>query len=196
MNQLTHIYSGITLSKNVELLLDKGIIAIVPLPGPLQFPTEWRCVVLDESKNDNVIGVNDGKHIRLKVSALGNKMCLVLIIEQDVDNKKLEFLTANRPRPRYLYFCFLIAYLHAKSHGVNDEIARKVEATRFWPSGADCLNRSTLITLARCVSGSDLPESLAQENTFDSHDDSTRDTDAGTVLGVDVREAILAMENL
>lgn len=108
----------------------------------------------------------------------------------------MTFVSDNRPRRRYLYFRFIIAYLNAKSRGANDAVAKKVEATHFWPSAGEYLNRSTLVTLARCVSGSDLPKSLVQDKTFDSGDTSTRDADAGTVLGADVRDAILAMKSL
>ncbi|CAG7946296.1 unnamed protein product [Penicillium nalgiovense] len=154
---------------------DGGTITIVPKPGPITFPTEWRCVVLDKSKNENIVGYKNNAYIKLK----------------SIDGKALEFITNNRPRQRYLYFCFIIAYLNAKSQGANDAVAKKVEATRFWPSGGEYLDRSTLVTLARCVSGSELPESL-KDNTFDSGDNSTRDADAGTVLGADVRDACSA----
>lgn len=46
---------GITLSQNIEVLFDQGTIAIVPMPGPMHTPTEWRCVVLDESKKEDTI---------------------------------------------------------------------------------------------------------------------------------------------
>ncbi|CAG8296522.1 unnamed protein product [Penicillium nalgiovense] len=172
LEMLTYGQLGITLSEPVKLLLDQGTIAIVPKPGPMTFPTEWRCVVLDESKNENNVGYKNNAYVKLKAST----------------TEALEFITNNRPRQRYLYFCFIIAYLNAKSRGANDAVARKVEATRFWPSGGEYLDRSTLVTLARCVSGSKLPESL-KDNTIDSGDNSTRDADAGTVLGADVRDA-------
>ncbi|KAJ5922096.1 hypothetical protein N7516_009799 [Penicillium verrucosum] len=164
--------NGITLAENIKLLFDQGTIAIVPMPGPMESPTQWRCVILDESKK--------------RPSS----------VSQEIDNKPLTFISDNRPRRRYLYFCFIIAYLNAKSRGASDAVAKKVEATRFWPSGGEYLNRSTLVTLARCVSGSELPESLVQDKTYDFGDTSTRDSDAGTVLGADVRDAILAMRNL
>ncbi|KUM59197.1 hypothetical protein ACN42_g7953 [Penicillium freii] len=172
--------NGITLADNIELLFDQGTIAIVPMPGPMKSPTRWRCVVLDETKKENVIGTFGGSYMKLK----------------EIDNKELTFVSDNRPRRRYLYFCFIIAYLNAKSRGANDAVAKKVEATHFWPSAGEYLNRSTLVTLARCVSGSDLPKSLVQDKTFDSGDTSTRDADAGTVLGADVRDAIFCMKSL
>ncbi|CAI7595202.1 unnamed protein product [Penicillium discolor] len=172
--------NGITLADNIELLFDQGTIAIVPMPGPMESPTQWRCVVLDDSKKEDIIGTLGGSYMKLK----------------EIDNKALTFVSDNRPRRRYLYFCFIIAYLNAKSRGASDAVAKKVEATRFWPSAGEYLNRSTLVTLARCVSGSELPKSLVQDQTFDSGDTSTRDADAGTVLGADIRDAILAMGNL
>ncbi|KAJ5963987.1 uncharacterized protein N7479_003863, partial [Penicillium vulpinum] len=179
--EMTDSYKlSITLADNIELLFDQGTIAIVPMPGPMKSPTQWRCVVLDESKNENIIGTSDGSHMKLK----------------DIDNKQLTFVSDNRPRRRYLYSCFMIAYLNTKSRGASDAVAKKVEATRFWPSAGEYLNRSTLVTLTRWVSGSELPEFLVQDKTFDSGDTSTRDTDAGTVLGADICDAILATKSL
>ncbi|OQE92517.1 hypothetical protein PENNAL_c0007G01442 [Penicillium nalgiovense] len=172
--------NGITLADNIELLFDQGTIAIVPMPGPMKSPTQWRCVVLDESKKENIIGTLGGSYMKLK----------------DIDEKPLKFVSDHRPRRRYLYFRFIIAYLNAKSRGASDDVVKKIEATHFWPSAGEYLNRSTLVTLARCVSGSELPKSLVQDKTFDSGDTSTRDADAGTVLGADVRDAIIAMKSL
>ncbi|OQE43318.1 hypothetical protein PENCOP_c003G07126 [Penicillium coprophilum] len=154
--------NGITLADNIELLFNQGTITIVPMPGPMKSPNEWRCVVLDESKKEDIISALGGSYIRLK----------------EIDNKPLTFVSDSRPRRRYLYFCFIIAYIHAESREVSDAVAKKVEAT------------------PRCVSGSELPDSLVQDKTFDSSDTSTCDTDAGSVLGADVRDAILAMKSL
>ncbi|KAJ5143358.1 uncharacterized protein N7515_002145 [Penicillium bovifimosum] len=181
--ELTDSYkSGITLAGTIKLLFDQGAIAIVPMPGIMQSPTKWRCVVLDESKNENVICASSSGGFYMKL--------------KDIDDMPLTFLSDNRPRPRYLYFCFMLAYLNAKGRGASDAVAKKVEATRFWPCTGEYLNGSTLVTLARSVLGSELPEYLVQGKTFDSGDTSTRDADAGTVLGADVRDAILAMNSL
>ncbi|OQE24057.1 hypothetical protein PENFLA_c010G08294 [Penicillium flavigenum] len=58
--------NGITLADTIELLFDQGTIAIVPMRGPMKSPTEWRCVVLDESKNDDTIGTSGESYVRLK----------------------------------------------------------------------------------------------------------------------------------
>ncbi|KAJ5775789.1 uncharacterized protein N7511_000800 [Penicillium nucicola] len=150
------------------------------MPGAMKSSTQWRCIVLDELRKKNTIGTVSGCYMKLK----------------EIDNKPLTFASDNRPRRRYLYFCFIIAYMNAKSRGTSDAVAKKVEATRFWSSAGSYLTRSTLVISARCVSGSELPKSLVQDKTFESGDSSTRDTDAGTVLGADVRDAILAMQSL
>ena len=67
--EMTNLYKlGITLAEDIELLFDQGTIAIVPMPGPMKSPTQWRCVILDESKKENIIGVSGGSYMKLKVS--------------------------------------------------------------------------------------------------------------------------------
>ncbi|KAJ5173638.1 uncharacterized protein N7500_001569 [Penicillium coprophilum] len=112
------------------------------MPGPMEGPTEWMCVLLDKSKKENIMGTLKGSYMKLKVSIA-------------------------KARPEYY---------------VNDIIG-------------EYLNRSTLVTLARYVSGSELLESLTQGSKFDPGDTSTRDTSAGAMLGADVHDGI-AMESL
>ena len=67
--EMTHLYKlGITLADNIELLFDQGTIAIVPMHGPMESPTQWRCVVLDDSKKENIITTLGGSYIKVKVS--------------------------------------------------------------------------------------------------------------------------------
>jgi hypothetical protein len=67
--EITDSYKlGITLADNIELLFNQGTIAIVPMPGPMKSPTQWRCVVLDESKKEDIIGTLGGSYMKLKVS--------------------------------------------------------------------------------------------------------------------------------
>lgn len=51
----------------VELLLDQGIIAIVPVPGAMTTPTTWICVVLDDTDVERDVCAYD-KTYKLKVS--------------------------------------------------------------------------------------------------------------------------------
>lgn len=113
-----------------------------------------------------------------------------LIIEQELDGRVLTFLNDNRPRRRYLYFRFIISYLQAKKLQLAD-VTEKVEAKRFWPSEGAYLHKSTLKTLARCVSGSELPGDLA-ENTFEDSINPARDGQAGMIIAADLQHDQLA----
>ncbi|KAJ5920094.1 hypothetical protein N7516_010952 [Penicillium verrucosum] len=156
----------------IESLLDQGVIAVIPIPDSITEPTTWRCVVLDESKNENFVYKRESGEI-IKVKHL--------------DDRILSFLSENRPRRRYLYFRFLISYLHAKRMNLGDT-TEKVEARRFWPSGGEYLNKSTLKTLARCVSGCELPDEFVTNKTFEGSAKESRNLQAGMILGADIRD--------
>lgn len=73
--KLTSSYpTGLTLHSALEQRLDQGIIAIVPLAGEISAPTRWKCVVLDDTKRNDIIYQsyepqgNDPEIIRLRVS--------------------------------------------------------------------------------------------------------------------------------
>jgi hypothetical protein len=107
---------------------------------------------------------------------------------QDLDKKELTFVGDNRPARRYLFFRFVISYLHARISG-NDTVSGKVNRNDFWPTMDRYLHRSTLVTLARCVSGIELPPSLLERNTFepDGELDKRRGEDIGMLLAADIR---------
>lgn len=74
--KLTSLYlAGLTLHSALEQGLDQGIIVIVPLAGGISVPTRWKCVVLDDTKRDDIIYQsyepqgNDPEIIRLRVSS-------------------------------------------------------------------------------------------------------------------------------
>ncbi|KAJ5793509.1 hypothetical protein N7457_000108 [Penicillium paradoxum] len=164
--------NALLLYKPIESLLDQGIIAVIPIPSAITEPTTWRCVVLDESKNENFVYKREtGEIIKVK----------------HLDERRLSFLSENRPRRRYLYFRFLISYLNAKRMKLSD-ITEKVEARRFWPSGGEYLNKSTLKTLARCVSGCELPDEFVTNKTFEDSANESRNLQAGMILGADIRD--------
>jgi hypothetical protein len=64
------VLKGITLHKTLELYLDQGHIVIVPMPGALSAPTEWRMVVLgDDAGKKDIQWTNDqGNDTKLSVS--------------------------------------------------------------------------------------------------------------------------------
>ncbi|CAI7615909.1 unnamed protein product [Penicillium crustosum] len=164
--------NALLLYNPIESLLDQGVIAVIPIPGAITDPTKWKCVVLDESKNDDFVYKREtGEIIKVK----------------HLDGRILSFLSENRPRRRYVYFRFLISYLHAKRTNLGDT-TEKVEARRFWPSGGEYLNKSTLKTLARCVSGRELPDEFVTNNTFEDSTNESRNLQAGMILGADIRD--------
>ncbi|KAJ6016929.1 hypothetical protein N7451_000308, partial [Penicillium sp. IBT 35674x] len=163
--------NGLSLHHKVESLLDKGEIAIIQMPGRMTTPTTWQCVVLDESLNNNIIFQHAGTIIRV----------------QDLDGRRLTFKNDNRPRRRYLYMRFIISYLWAKRRDLPT-MDEKVEARKFWPSGGAYLQKSTLQTLARCVSGCKIPENLIADQTFEGSSDTAKDTEVAMVLAADIRD--------
>ena len=63
--------SGITLHEKIEEALDKGQIAVIPVP-----PKDgneiitWKCVLVDQSHGDDLIDSFDGKAVTLMVGFL------------------------------------------------------------------------------------------------------------------------------
>jgi hypothetical protein len=110
-----------------------------------------------------------------------------LIQAQDVDGKELGFRGGNRPARRFLYFRFIISYLYAKRNG-NLAIQTKVDKTRLWPASGRYLNKTTLATLALCVSGCELPESLVDGQTFEAENEEESEN-AGILLSERLQEA-------
>lgn len=96
----------------------------------------------------------------------------------------LTFLNDNRPRRRYLFFRFVISYLNAKRKRL-EFATNKIETRRFWPSGGEYIHKSTLNTLARCVSGHELPDHVVAENTFETSLNPSRDEAAGMIAASD-----------
>ncbi|KAN0074213.1 hypothetical protein V8E54_008150, partial [Elaphomyces granulatus] len=81
----------------------------------------------------------------------------------DFDDKELDFLSSNRPMRRYMYFRFIITYLYAKEVGHKQFTERAEARQAFWASLGRYLRRSTLLSLARNMSGVNLPESLYKD---------------------------------
>jgi hypothetical protein len=65
-----------------------------------------------------------------------------------------------------MYFRFVISYLHAKKAD-NSEFTERVEGKEhFWASPGNYLRQSTFISLARNISGLELPPSVYCDTTF------------------------------
>ncbi|KAJ5290874.1 hypothetical protein N7478_000125 [Penicillium angulare] len=166
-----------SLHKSIEKLLDLGDIAVVPVEGEMTSPRKFRCIVLNPSILDKTVC-----SIPVYDSSDGFKT----FYGWELDNRELKFLNDNRPRRRYLYFRFIVSYLWSRRK--DPSISDHVDARKFWPSGGEYLHRSTLKTLARCVSGCDIPSSLIESQTFEKSNDSTKDEKAGMTLAADITD--------
>ncbi|KAJ5241048.1 uncharacterized protein N7469_002639 [Penicillium citrinum] len=147
---------ALSLHKRVEEGLDRGDIVVLPISqaqdtGDTEIPSKWKCVLVDQSKRG------------LTVTRMGG----IHILWGDIDGNELAFLNDNRPAKRYLYFRFVMTYLHWKKNGILTPFVSNVETVRqFWPTPGPYLRQSMLCALARNISGVDLPNSLVQDRTF------------------------------
>ncbi|OJD25106.1 hypothetical protein ACJ73_03529 [Blastomyces percursus] len=154
----------ITLHARIEEAVDAGAIAIVPnMPAEnAATPTECRC----HASRWN-----------------------------ELDGKPLAFLTSsNRPTTRFLFFLFIMTCLQAKIQG-NVEWTEKIETTTahdLWPlSGSGgYLEKESLLSITRNISGFELPASLYEEFMFDGENPAT-DPDYNTVLSMRLREVLV-----
>lgn len=111
---------------------------------------------------------------------------------QDINNKELSFLGDNRPAKRYLYFRFISSIIHAQRTG-NVDLLSRLEVKEFWASPGEYLRRSTLVTMARQISGFELPPAAYQEMTFvEDGEEEIRSQEAATMLSAQLREATIA----
>lgn len=111
---------------------------------------------------------------------------------QDLDGKRLEFLNASRPAKRFLYFRFIITYLNAKRQG-NSFFTNIADSKQgFWASPGPYLRRSTLTSLARNISGCELPPLLLDGNTFEADDAPAHEAeDMSLVVSSEMRKATI-----
>jgi hypothetical protein len=121
---------------------------------------------------------------------------LYLPIElQDLDGRELNFLTDNRPAKRFMYFRFVVSYIFAQQKG-NECFLNKVENRKeLWPSPGEYLRKSTLISLARNISGLELPPAILDNNTFEEPNSLLSETEAensAILLSAQLRRACIA----
>lgn len=57
-----------------------------------------------------------------------------------------------------------------------------------WPSERAYSHKSTLKTLAHCVSGRDLPDDLIEGNTLETSINPARDSQAGMIMAADLQD--------
>lgn len=105
---------------------------------------------------------------------------------------ELDFLSAKRPRPRYLYLRFMLSYLNAKRLGLDD-VAHRMENGRFWAPGGRYLHKAILNTIARLVCGNELPEELTK-NCFDTTHNQSMNFHDGMILAADIRDMMISQD--
>lgn len=100
-------------------------------------------------------------------------------------------LTANRPAKRFLYFRFIITYLNVKKNGNSFFTDNTDTRQRFWDPPGPYLCHCTLASLARNISGCQLPPPL-NGNTFETHKVPTHKAeDMNLVLSSEMRKATI-----
>ncbi|PGH12241.1 hypothetical protein AJ79_04421 [Helicocarpus griseus UAMH5409] len=162
-DELTHLFgvgevvlsdprNAVTLHKVLERGLDNGTIVIIPIPPTNTETMKWKCVLVNEAAAKNM------------VLTFGD----IILRWRDYDGKELQFRGDNRPARRYLYFRFIITYLHAKKDGNLSWVDKVDNRHVMWASPGLYLEKSTLTTLARNISGFELPSHLYEKNTFEA----------------------------
>lgn len=90
-----------------------------------------------------------------------------------------------------MYFRYVITYLNAKRDG-NKSWVDKIDGRHvFWASPGPYLEKSTLISLGRSISGFELPEALYKGNTFNGEPGLDTTEGQEILLSSRLRDAII-----
>ena len=143
--------NGLSLHKAIQTALNTGRLVIVPIM-PLGC-NRWRTVLVDQTRGHltafQIAGSHPGVCIPFYLQFLPGTL---LTFQQDLHSRELTLRSSFRPARRFLYFRFVVTYLHAKAAG-NKAFTDSVECkTTFWASGGPYLHQSTLKSLARNIS--------------------------------------------
>ncbi|PGH11473.1 hypothetical protein AJ79_04848 [Helicocarpus griseus UAMH5409] len=180
--------NGITLHAKIEEAMDAGAIAIVPVAAAVAeekgsgATTDWKCILIKESYRGRIFSRDLSGH-----ASRWNEL----------DNKPLTFHTnQNRPAARYLFFRFIMTYLQAKLSGNTawtDKLAASSSSYDIWPVAGEYLEKATLQSLARNISGAELPPALYAGLTFEAEADvkAVADADCEIMLAMRLREVLV-----
>ncbi|KAJ5817847.1 hypothetical protein N7447_007855 [Penicillium robsamsonii] len=117
-----------------------------PQTDPDWAPSRWKCVLTDEAIRHLTAITTPSRSWRWN---------------------ELEFRSDARPAKRFLYFRFIVTYIFCKNRG-QVTFTDKVEAAhQFWPTPGPYLRKAMLRTLARNISGHQLPENMVEDQTFE-----------------------------
>ncbi|KAJ5905247.1 uncharacterized protein N7473_002163 [Penicillium subrubescens] len=164
--------NALSLHRALEEGLDSGKIVIVPIvedKSKLAPPLRWKCVLTDSKCGNETLFRHRGVETKW----------------HEIHNKELTFLNANRPARRYLYFRFIMTYIIRKkekaesSKDFTDEVEKEEP---FWPSPGPYLKKSTLVALARNISGCELPPALIEDTTFETHQEFSKVSEVNSIM--------------
>ncbi|KAK4906428.1 hypothetical protein LTR66_017718 [Elasticomyces elasticus] len=173
--------NALSIARTLEPLLDRGIIAIVPVFSAHYGSSRWKCIVLQDTYRDTIIDVYRDERGTVQRKQI-----------KDFDEMELHFLSAKRPRPRYLYLRFMLSYLNAKRLGL-DNVVHRMENGKFWAPGGRYLRKAILNTIARLVCGTELPEELTN-NCFDTTHNEAMNLQDGMILAADIRDMMISQD--
>lgn len=140
--------NGLMLNKVIEGAFDNGWVAIIPDGSVESTPTEWKIVLLDDQKRQFTVYTDPITHATIRF--------------KDIDGKRLKFCNDNRPARRYLYFRYVMAYMHASKEGFP-HLRSKLPSGGIWasPNKPEGYSRSSALQmLAIRIGDTPLPDDL------------------------------------
>ena len=172
---LSSYRNGLFLDKTIEGGWDNRWIAIIPDGSVETTPTEWKLVLLNESIRKEMV---------YQPSEKGGQ----IVTWNDIDGQRLKFRNENRPARRYLYFRYIMAYMHAvKSQYPNYK--EKLPSGTIWASPGKTdgyLRKSVLRALAERAGDVSLPQELVAAGTF-------LDTDPSSGRDIEDKKAVIEL---
>lgn len=120
--------NGLPLHKAVEAASESGRIVIIPILNGT--PMRWKCMLVEQDCRQNTIFRTLA---RIPSQSFGMYGCSLHILRAlptflwDIDQQQLTFKGLDRPARRFLYFRFIITYLHVKTSG-NVSFTNSVES--------------------------------------------------------------------
>lgn len=146
--ELSDPRNGLMLHNSLAEALDRGDIAIVPVPAVDDEVTQWKLILTKEA-------------LRSKGALkFGDR----IIYWKDLDETTLHFPNSNQPHPRYLYLRYVMTYLTNIDPNLQNERPdnqSKEYCESKWCLPGPYVRKSMLQTLARQISDFHLPEAMA-----------------------------------
>ncbi len=144
--------NGLVMHQVIQKGFDNGWLVIVPDGSLERISTRWEVIVLNPTILNKMMFKIEERIYRWT----------------DFDGRPLEFRNINRPARRYLYFRYLMTYMHAEKEGYEG-FKEKLPPGTIWASfhkSSGYLRSSVLRSLGRKVGNDDLPQDLVDAGSF------------------------------